>query len=93
MKKPSTAKDVHTEEVKQALDKTDSFAAALDQVFKKIAVAELLLMAAMSHYDGRNSLSPDRLREWNNGITSDLLSAKRKVMDLKIVAKSKSDER
>ena len=52
------------EEVTQALEKTNTFADALDQVFKKIAVAELLLMAALSHYDATSSVPSDKLQEF-----------------------------
>ena len=77
------------DEVKQALNKTQNFADALDQVFKKIAVAELLLMAALSHYDAQSGVPGDKLRDYTNSITNDLLSAKRMVMALKVASNKK----
>ena len=49
------------DEVHAAIAKTNTFADALDQVFKKTVVAECLLMAALSHYDDATGLTSERL--------------------------------
>ena len=87
---PALARQPDTEEVKHALDKTQTFADALDQVFKKIAVAELLYMAALSHYDAASGVASDKLRDFTTGLTNDLLSAKCTLMALKVASKQQA---
>lgn len=78
------------DEVHAAIAKTNTFADALDQVFKKTVVAECLLMAALSHYDDATGLTSERLDAYVKAITNDLLNAKRTLMTLKVQSKSKS---
>ena len=92
MTKLPTATPAQSDEVRAAIDKTETFSDALDQVFKKVAVAELLLMAALSHYDATSAMSNDRLHEFVKGITNDLLNAKRSLMSLKVQSKSKPSQ-
>ena len=82
---PLQKDDVHA-----AIAKTNTFADALDQVFKKTVVAECLLMAALSHYDDATGLTSERLDAYVKAITNDLLNAKRTLMTLKVQSKSKS---
>ena len=90
MKKPRTVDEpAKSEEVQQALEKTTTFSDALDQVFKKIVVAECLLMAALSHYDANTDVPSDRLQEWIKALSNDLLNAKRNLMSLKVAGKTK----
>ena len=77
------------DEVHKAIDRTNTFADALDQVFRKVVVAECLLMAALSHYDATSGVPSDKLQEFTRAITNDLLSAKRLLMALKVAAKPK----
>ena len=82
-------------EVAEALDKTRNFADALDQVFKKAAVTELLLMAALSHYDQSNAVPVDKLSDCTRAITHHLLEAKDQEAFIKSVAdkiRAMSDE-
>ena len=62
---------------------------ALDQVFKKVVVAECLLMAALSHYDATADVPSDRLNEWIGKLSIELLNAKRSLMALKLAGKHK----
>ena len=55
-------------------------------MFKKVVVAECLLMAALSHYDANTDIASDKLNGWIAKLSDDLLNAKRTLMALKVAS-------
>ena len=88
MAKQPIATDPNRAEIQAALEKIKTWNDGLDQVFKKLVVAEALLMHALSNYDAQLGISEPQLHDLLGQVGVHLLNAKKALAIIKVRAKS-----